>query len=111
MSIDIGAKAVVVCSISGMTARMVSRFRAPADILGLTTNARTWRRLALSWGVLPVMCDTYDSTEVLFYTGQAPGGRRAGPAAGRQRGHHRRHHQRQVRQHQSRSRSRPWNKE
>jgi len=68
MSIDIGAKAVVVCSISGMTARMVSRFRAPADILGLTTNARTWRRLALSWGVLPVMCDTYDSTEVLFYT-------------------------------------------
>ena len=47
---------------------MVSRFRAPADILGLTTNARTWRRLALSWGVLPVMCDTYDSTEVLFYT-------------------------------------------
>lgn len=67
MSIDIGAKAIAVCSLSGMTARMVSRFRSPVDILGVTTSPRTWRRLALSWGVTPVMCDTFDSTEVLFY--------------------------------------------
>ncbi len=67
MSIDLEAKAIAVCSISGMTVRMVSRFRSPAPILGVTTNERTWRHLALSWGVLPVMCDTFDSTEVLFY--------------------------------------------
>ena len=68
MAIDLDAKAIAVCSISGMTVRMVSRFRSPATILGITTDARTWRHLALSWGVLPVMCDTFDSTDVLFYT-------------------------------------------
>lgn len=67
MSIDLDAKAIVVCSISGMTVRMVSRFRSPAPIIGLTTDERAWRRLAMSWGVLPVMCEKFDSTEVLFY--------------------------------------------
>lgn len=48
MAIDIKAKGIVVCSISGSTARMVSRFRAPIDIIGMTTNEKTWRKLALS---------------------------------------------------------------
>ncbi len=68
MAIDIEAKAIAVCSISGMTARMVSRFRSPVDILGATTNERTWYKLAMSWGVTPVICEHFDSTDVLFYT-------------------------------------------
>ena len=68
MAIDIGAKNIAVCSISGMTARMVSRFRPPVDILGVTTSERTWYKLAMSWGVTPVMCERFDSTDVLFYT-------------------------------------------
>ncbi len=67
VSIDIGAKAIVACSLSGMTARLVSRFRAPVPIIGLTTNETTWRKLALSWGVMPVMCEKYSSIDVLFY--------------------------------------------
>ena len=68
MAIDIGASAIAVCSISGMTARMVSRFRPSVDIVGLTIEETTWRKLALSWGVTPVMCEMYPSTEVLFYS-------------------------------------------
>ncbi len=68
MAIDIGAKAITVCSLSGMTARMVSRFRPPVDIIGLTTDEKTWRELALSWGVQPVICENFTSTDVLFYT-------------------------------------------
>ena len=68
MAIDIDAKAIVACSLSGMTARMVSRFRSPVDIIGLTTNENTWRKLALSWGVIPAMCEKFTSTDVLFYT-------------------------------------------
>ena len=34
MAIDVEAKCIVVNSKSGQTARMVSRFRSPADILG-----------------------------------------------------------------------------
>ena len=67
MSMDIGAKAIVVCSISGITARMVSRFRSPVDIIGLSINEKTKNQLALSWGVDPILCDVYPSIEVLFY--------------------------------------------
>lgn len=67
MAIDVKSKAIVVCSISGVTARMVSRFRAPIDIIGMTTSEETWRKLALSWGVTPVMCERVNSTDVLFY--------------------------------------------
>lgn len=68
MAIDIDAKAIVVCSLSGWTARMVSRFRSPVDIIGLTTSEKTYRRLALSWAVTPRMAEMLPSTEVLFYT-------------------------------------------
>ncbi len=68
MSIDIDAKAIAVCSLSGITARMVSRFRPQVPILGITTNEQTWRRLSLSWGVIPVMCESFTSTDVLFYS-------------------------------------------
>lgn len=68
MACDIGAKAIVVSSLSGATVRMVSRFRVPVDIVGLATNERVWYRLALSWGVLPILCEeTFTSTDVLFY--------------------------------------------
>ena len=67
MAIDIDAHAIVACTISGMTARLVSRFRAPVPIIGLTTNEVTWRKLALSWGVIPVRCNKYTSIDVLFY--------------------------------------------
>ena len=46
---------------------MVSRFRSPVDIIGLTSQEGVWRKLALSWGVTPVLTDAYPSTDVLFY--------------------------------------------
>ena len=49
---------------------MVSRFRCPVDIVGITTDERSYRRLALSWGVTPVLCEKFDSTDVLFYFAQ-----------------------------------------
>lgn len=67
MAIDINAKVIVVTSMSGMTVRMVSRFRAPTDIIGMATNKRVWYKLALSWGVLPVLSEEFNSTDVLFY--------------------------------------------
>jgi pyruvate kinase len=68
MAIDVEAKAIAVCSLSGRTARMVSRFRSPINILGVTTDEGTWRKLALSWGVTPVMSEMFNSLDVLFYT-------------------------------------------
>ncbi len=70
MSIDLDAKAIVVCSLSGKTARMVSRFRSPVDIIGLCISEKTYRELALSWGVTPVLSERMPSLEVLFYTAE-----------------------------------------
>ncbi len=67
MAFDVSAKGICVSSISGKTARMVSRFRCPVPILGITTKEKVWRKLNLSWGVTPLMCEEFDSTEVLFY--------------------------------------------
>ena len=67
MAIDVDAKAIVVCSVSGTTARMVSRFRSPVDIVGMTTDPKVWRKLALSWGVTPMLSETFSSVDVMFY--------------------------------------------
>jgi len=67
MSIDVDAKAIVVSSVTGTTARMVSRFRSPVDIVGLTTDEKVWRKLALSWGVTPVLSEKFESIDVMFY--------------------------------------------
>lgn len=67
MAIDLKAKCMVVSSLSGCTVRMVSRFRCPVDIIGMTTSEKVWRKLNLSWGVTPVMCEEFNSMEVMFY--------------------------------------------
>ena len=67
MAMDVNAKAIVVCSVSGKTAMLVSRFRTPINILGMTTDRKIWRRLSMSWGVTPVMAEQFPSMDVMFY--------------------------------------------
>ncbi len=66
MAIDVKAKCIVVNSLSGHTAGMVSRFRCSADIIGMTTSEKGWRKLNMSWGVIPVLCEKFDSMEEMF---------------------------------------------
>jgi pyruvate kinase len=67
MAIDTGAKGIVISSLSGITVRMVSRFRPPVDIIGMTTSEKAWRKLNLSWGVTPVLSEEFNSVDVMFY--------------------------------------------
>ncbi len=64
---DVKAKAIVVCTRTGETAKMVSRFRPMIDIIGMTTDEKSYRKLALSWGVLPALSEEYFSVDVLFH--------------------------------------------
>ncbi|MCI6915101.1 MAG: pyruvate kinase [Lachnospiraceae bacterium] len=66
MAIDVDAKAIVVNSLSGRTARMVSRFRCPVDIVGMTTSPKVFRKLNLSWGVTPFLCPEYENMDDMF---------------------------------------------
>jgi pyruvate kinase len=53
----LGAPAVVTFTRTGGTTRLVSSYRPPVPILGVTDQNKTWRQLSLVWGVHPVMCD------------------------------------------------------
>ncbi len=64
---DLHAKAIVVCTRTGGTARKVSRFRPNINIIGITTDEHAYRQLALSWGVWPALTDEYSSIDILFY--------------------------------------------
>ncbi|HST06586.1 MAG TPA: pyruvate kinase [Gemmatimonadaceae bacterium] len=57
------APLIAVFTKSGFSARVVSSKRPPVPILALTDEARTFRQLALVWGVVPELvphCSDYD---------------------------------------------------
>ena len=58
-------RTIVTVSESGGAARLVSEYRPEANIVCLTTNEVSFRRLALFWGVTPVMIGPAATTEEL----------------------------------------------
>ena len=67
LAIDTNATCIVATTLTGLMGRLVCRFRPPMPIIGMTTNAKAYRQLAMSWNVLPVVVDEFTSTDVLFY--------------------------------------------
>ena len=67
MALDVDAKAIVVNSVSGKTAMLVSRFRTPVNIVGMTIDPKIWRRLSMSWGVTPILAEEFPNMDVMFY--------------------------------------------
>jgi pyruvate kinase len=66
MADDIDAAAIVTCTQSGGTARRVARYRPRAPILAPTPHAETYRRLALVWGVTPLLNQSRPTTDELI---------------------------------------------
>lgn len=65
-AMDLEASAILAPTQSGYTARMISRFRPGCPVVALTTEERIRRQLAISWGVVPCLTGTVDSTDRLF---------------------------------------------
>lgn len=63
---DAGAKAIVVASTSGFTARMIARHRPEQKIFVMTNNEKTHNQLALVWGTRSfVLPDCKDLDELI----------------------------------------------
>ncbi|MDX1690495.1 MAG: pyruvate kinase [Acidimicrobiia bacterium] len=62
---------VVAFTESGSTAQLVSKYRPRARIVGFTPNEATYRRMAIMWGVTPVMFPRLDSTDAMIFTAEA----------------------------------------
>jgi len=54
MAEDVGAKAIVALTESGLTARMINRFRTPFPIYAVSPHETVLNQMMLSWGVTPV---------------------------------------------------------
>ncbi|HSS01629.1 MAG TPA: pyruvate kinase alpha/beta domain-containing protein, partial [Kofleriaceae bacterium] len=59
-------KTIVTVSESGGAARLVSEYRPEANIVCLTTDEVTFRRLAMFWGVTAVLISPAATTEELL---------------------------------------------
>jgi pyruvate kinase len=66
LAADIDAAAIVTCTQSGGTARRVARYRPRCAILAPTPHAETYRRLALVWGVTPLLNQSQPTTDELI---------------------------------------------
>ena len=63
---DINAAAIIAFTQSGGTARLVAKYRPDRHILALTPLEETYRRLALVWGVVPILCPSMTSTDKMI---------------------------------------------
>ena len=59
----VGAKYLVTFTQSGDSARRISRLRSPIPILAITPDVGTYNRLALSWGVEPLVTPMVKHTD------------------------------------------------
>ncbi len=64
------SRPLVVFTWSGATALNASKSRPPGPLLALTPNQTTFDRLALAWGVTPVLAPSVESTDELIALGE-----------------------------------------
>jgi len=65
-ALDLNASAIVTVTLTGQSARVISRYRPFCDIIACTVNEKVFRKLNLSWGVLPVMVEQKEDVMELF---------------------------------------------
>ena len=66
-AVDAGAVAIIACTNSGITARVIARFRPPVPILAVTPSEVTLRQLTMSWGVDPVLGQARGTTDEIVW--------------------------------------------
>ncbi len=54
---------IVTSTVSGKTSRMISKYKPPSILLGITPEIATYYRLALVWGVWPVIVERTQNTD------------------------------------------------
>lgn len=63
---EFNAAAIVAFTLTGYTAEKMSRYRPQCPIIAATPNEDVLNKLALTWGVTPVMCHSVSSNEIML---------------------------------------------
>lgn len=62
---NIGAKAILVPTLHGNTARIIGSYRPEQVVLAVTPDKKVASQLMIQWGVLPVLCKVADDSEMM----------------------------------------------
>lgn len=65
-SLELNAKAIIISTESGFTARMISKYRPSAPIIAVTHNDAVLNKVCLLSGVIPVKGEAVSSTDEMF---------------------------------------------
>jgi len=68
IALELSAKAIICSTVSGYTARMVAKHRPGTPIIAVTPGLETQRRLALVWGVYPLLVSEFAHTDQMIET-------------------------------------------
>lgn len=65
-AMDLNAAAIITATQSGHTAKMISTYRPECPIIAVTPYEGVARKLALNWGVFPIVANKMESTDELI---------------------------------------------
>ncbi|HAZ07610.1 MAG TPA: pyruvate kinase [Elusimicrobia bacterium] len=65
-----GTKLVVVYTMTGWSARIMSKYRPRTPIIAMTPLKQTYQQLALYWGITPLICPLGKSTDEMLAYGE-----------------------------------------
>ncbi|MBI3289210.1 MAG: pyruvate kinase [Elusimicrobia bacterium] len=65
-----GAKVVVVYTMTGWSARIMSKYRPYAPIIAMTPMKSTYNQLAIYWGITPTICPLGKTTDEMLGYGE-----------------------------------------
>jgi len=90
-AVKVSAAAVIACTETGSSARLIAKYRPQQPLYGLSRNERTLRRMALFWGIRPTSFPSADThadelesaLRVVQHLEQLPNGARAVITGGR----------------------------
>ncbi len=68
LAADLEAAAIITSTVTGSTARRVASHRPATTIVAPTPSPATYRRLALIWGVDPLLVDQFTDTDTMIVT-------------------------------------------
>lgn len=64
------AKAIVVFTLTGWSAKVMAKYRPPVPIYAMTPNPRVLQQLGLVWGVIPLICPLSAHTDTMIQKGE-----------------------------------------
>lgn len=63
---NIDAKAIIIPTLHGNTARMIGSYRPEQIVIAVTPDKKVLRQLMIQWGVTPILCKIADDSEMMI---------------------------------------------